>query len=244
MTTRSIVQIDEEKCDGCGQCIPNCAEGALRIVDGKARLVSDRFCDGLGACLGVCPRDAIRVVEREAEDFDEEAAVQHVKESEQSEAPRAPEPAMCPGLAAFGFGAAAAAPAATDSEADAVEEPSALSQWPVQLTLVPERAPFFDGADLLLAADCTAFALPDFHRRLLRGRKLLVGCPKLDDAGRYEQKLAAILRSNAIASLTVVHMEVPCCFGLVALARLALAACGKDIPLGDVTVGVRGGVTG
>ncbi len=240
MARRKIVQIDEEKCNGCGACIPNCAEGAIQLIDGKARLVSDTYCDGLGACLGTCPQDAIAVIEREADEFDEDAAVEHVRKLDQREVHHAHTAhAGCPGAALMSFGAADAAEDASETDEDA---PSALRQWPVQLMLVPPVAPFLDGADVLLAADCVPFAYAGFHSRLLKGKKLLVGCPKLDDAAFYAEKLADILRQNDVRSLTVVHMEVPCCFGLVALAKRALAASGKSIPVEDVTIGVHGEV--
>ncbi len=232
MAVREIVQIDEEKCNGCGECIPNCHEGALRIIDGKARLIRDTYCDGLGACLGTCPQDAITIVEREAEDFDLQAVSVHQSRGGQHSAGAA----GCPGAAMMD----------TVSDADAnvpatgAGHGSALAQWPIQLHLVPPDAPFFDGADLLLAADCTPFALADFHERLLRGRRLLIGCPKLDDSAYYAEKLGAILNRNDIRSLTVVHMEVPCCFGLIELAKRALAASGKHVPVKEVIVSLRG----
>jgi len=241
MARRKIVQIDEEKCNGCGACIPNCAEGAIQLIDGKARLVSETYCDGLGACLGTCPQDAIAVIEREADEFDEEAAMEHVHTLERQQARHAHTAhAGCPGAALMDFGAADEPATADAAEGD--EAPSALRQWPVQLMLVPPVAPFLDGADVLLAADCVPFAYAGFHGRLLKGKKLLVGCPKLDDAGFYAQKLADILRLNDIRSLTVVHMEVPCCYGLVALAKRALAESGKSIPVEDITIGVQGEV--
>jgi len=221
MAVRKIVQIAEEKCNGCGECIPNCAEGALKIIDGKARLVSDRHCDGLGACLGTCPQGAIMIVEREADEFDEAAV-----------GARADMPKGCV--------APDAAPHTARTEQSA--GPSALSQWPVQLSLVPVNAPFLKGADVLLAADCVPFALADFHARLLRGRKLLIGCPKLDDCGPYVEKLAQILKQNDIRSLTVAHMEVPCCFGLIALAKRAAAESGKQVPVEEVILSVQGDV--
>jgi len=241
VAVRTIVQIDEEKCNGCGQCIPNCAEGALQIIDGKARLVKEVYCDGLGACLGTCPQDAITLVEREAEEFDEQAAMQHVKAIQGHGKAQGPAVrAGCPGVALMDFASTGQAvrPAQPTGEA----QPSALTQWPVQLHLVPEQAPFFQNADLLLAADCVPFAYAGFHAELLSGRKLLVGCPKLDDAAFYAEKLTAILKRNDVRSLTVVHMEVPCCSGLVALARRALAVSGKCIPVEEVTIGVRGDV--
>jgi Pyruvate/2-oxoacid:ferredoxin oxidoreductase delta subunit len=232
MAIREIVEIDEERCNGCGQCIPQCAEGALRIVDGKARLVSDRHCDGLGACLGTCPQDAIRIVRREAEEFDESV----VTASNGPGSKRA-EGFACPAAAAFDRAAPAARPSDVRSGGA-----SALTQWPVQLRLVPVKAPFLDGADLLLAADCVPFAMGSFHRDLLAGRRLLIGCPKLDDAAYYVEKLGEILKANQVRSLTVVHMEVPCCHGMTVIARRALAASGKDIPLSEITVGIGGSV--
>ena len=230
MTKRKIVEIDERKCNGCGDCIPNCAEGAIQLIGGKARLVKDRYCDGLGACLGVCPQDAIRVIEREADAFDEAAVKQRQAHARGSHA-------GCPGAALMDFPDGAA-----ETELEGADAPSALRQWPVQLMLVPTRASFLDGADVLLAADCVPFAYAGFHSRLLRGKKLLVGCPKLDDAALYAEKLAEMLRLNDIRSLTIAHMEVPCCYGLVALARRALAESGKAIPVEEVTIGVRGDV--
>jgi Pyruvate/2-oxoacid:ferredoxin oxidoreductase delta subunit len=232
MALRKIIEIDEGKCNGCGKCIPNCAEGALQVVDGKARLVSEVFCDGLGACLGTCPQDAIRIVEREAEDFDEQAAVEHVRRRE-------PAPVhACPGAAVLGF----AEPERAATPSSAAPSPSALTHWPVQITLAPVQAPFYGGADLLLAADCVPFAFADFHRAFLQGRKVLIGCPKLDNAQAYVGKIAEILARNEIASLTVVHMEVPCCSGLTAVARKALEKSGSRVPLEDVTIGIRGDV--
>lgn len=234
MVVREIVKIDEEKCNGCGECVPNCVEGALQIVDGKAKLVNDSHCDGLGACLGTCPQDAISIVEREADEFDEEVVGEHVAQ-EHEEPTR-----TCPGLALQNFGGAAAdATAEPDGEPEAE---SALTQWPVQLELVPAGADFLDAADLLLAADCVPFAMADFHARFLGGRKLLVGCPKLDDAAHYADKLTQILRQHDLRSLTVVHMEVPCCHGLVAVMRKALQESGSDVPVEEVVIGIRGTV--
>jgi len=242
MAVRKIVCIDEEKCTGCGKCIPNCREGALQIVDGKARIVNDQYCDGLGACLGVCPEGAITIVKREADEFSESAVAAR-------EATKADVRARQRHAGAAGGGACPGAALLSIPEGDEAgmdgeraARPSALSQWPVQLRLVPVNAPFFDGADLLLAADCVPFAFADFHGRLLRGRKLLIGCPKLDDVTLYVQKLTAILKQNDVRSLTVVHMEVPCCYGLVALAQRAVAASGKALVVDDVVVGVQGNV--
>jgi Pyruvate/2-oxoacid:ferredoxin oxidoreductase delta subunit len=242
MAQRKIVRIDEEKCNGCGLCVPSCAEGAIQIVDGKARLVADVYCDGLGACLGECPEGAITIIEREAVPFDEEAAREHV-ERLRAQAASAERSGGCPGAAVrnLQLDLVPPGPAPRSTEAESSEsEPSALGNWPVQLHLVPPDAPFLQDADLLLVADCVPFALADFHRRLLRGRPVVIGCPKLDDAQSYVEKLAAMLTLSSVNSLTVVHMEVPCCTGLARIAEAALRASGRDIPLEAVTISIRG----
>ncbi len=232
---RKIVRIDQEKCDGCGLCAQACAEGAIEIVNGKARLVSESYCDGLGACLGECPRDAIVIEERQAAAFDPEAATArahgHFRPEERLSA-------ACPGSMARQIEPrlAKAGPVAQASSA------SELSHWPVQLRLVPPEAPFLRGADLLVVADCVPFALADFHNRYLRGRALVVGCPKLDDAAYYVMKLAEILRNSAVRSVTVVHMEVPCCFGLRRIVEMAMEQAGVAAPLTTVKIGINGQV--
>ena len=230
---RTIVKIDEEKCDGCGQCVPSCDEGAIELIDGKARLVSEVYCDGLGACLGECPQGAISMEDREANAFDEAAVEEHL-----SQKTAAPEPLACgcPGSMVMQIEPPAGAAAPDASE----PTPSALRNWPVQLHLAPTNAPYFQDADLLLVADCVPFALADFHTRILRGRPVVVGCPKLDDARFYADKLTELLKLSSVNSLTVVHMEVPCCSGLSHLAQVAVEASGKGIPLSDVTVGIAG----
>ena len=252
MALRTVVHIDEEKCDGCGLCVPGCAEGALQIVDGKARLVSDVYCDGLGACLGECPQDAITLVEREAEQFDEEAVAKRLEGLSGSESareqsadirllPKDPEPSFsgCPGSLSRTFEERpAAAPGPGSVPAGSVA--SQLANWPVQIMLAPAGAPFFDQSRLLIAADCAPFAYGDFHRRFLEGRTLLVGCPKLDDGEAYLRKLTDIFRQNDLRSIEVVHMEVPCCSGLVHLVRQALSASGKEIPTTLYRVGIKG----
>jgi len=246
---RKIIEIDEERCDGCGLCATACAEGAIQIIDGVARLVSDNYCDGLGACIGECPRDAIAIIEREAVEFDEEAVERHLagvsargpKEERGHGGATDTLACGCPGSMARELPHDARAAAHTGGD-EAGRTPSRLRNWPVQLHLVPTGAPYLQGASLLLAADCTGFALADFHRMLLDGRILLVGCPKLDDADFYRDKLAAILRENDIRDLTVAFMEVPCCFGLVNLARQAIADSGKDIPLSSIKLGIEGNV--
>lgn len=230
---RKIIKIDEEKCTGCGLCIPNCVEGALQIIDGKARLVKDAYCDGLGACIGECPEGAITLIEREAEAFDEEAAKAY---AEQMTGKEAEVPFVCPGAMVKDI----------QPESDATDHvpseipPSQLSNWPVQLNLVPPAAPYFQNADLLVVADCVPFAVADFHSKFLRGRIAVVGCPKFDDAGYYVEKLTEIFKQASINSLTVARMEVPCCSGLVRIVQSAMAASGKDIPFKAITLSIRG----
>jgi Pyruvate/2-oxoacid:ferredoxin oxidoreductase delta subunit len=241
MAVRNIVKIDEEKCNGCGQCVTACAEGAIKIINGKAKLVSDTYCDGLGACLGHCPQDAITVEPREAAEFDEEATNAYLASQKKEAAP-----AGCPGLAAHLFGDVNERKDAGDAEdadgAEVVATKSQLGHWPVQLKLVARTAPYFADADLLLVADCVPVAMADFHHKFLKGRAVAMGCPKLDDVQFYVEKLGDILKANTIRSLTVLHMEVPCCSGLTRVAREAIAVCGKDMPFEDVTVGLRGEV--
>lgn len=231
---REIVKIDQDKCDGCGLCATACAEGAIEIVDGKAHLVSESYCDGLGACLGECPRGAITIERRQASPFDSEAVEKHRQEA----APAPPLACGCPGTMARQTRPRSAA-AAADAGGPAESE---LTHWPVQLRLVPPDAAFLQDADLLIVADCVPFALADFHRRFLRGKCVVIGCPKLDDAPYYANKLAGLLRTSRVRSLKVIHMEVPCCGGLVRIARAALAESGRDIPFSEVTIGVTGEV--
>ena len=233
MATRKIVKIDKEKCNGCGLCTSNCVEGALQIIDGKAELFSDTVCDGLGACLGHCPQDAIAIIEREAADFDEKAVESFLHEKE-CEVRSNVEPlfAGCPSSKAVLFRTAEATPAFPSL--------SQLSHWPVQLRLVPVNAPYFHDADLLIAGDCVPFAYANFHHDFLRGKAVVVGCPKLDDLRSYREKLTEILRTNSIRSVTVAFMEVPCCFGLVKATEDALKASGKTIPLKKGRIGIQG----
>jgi len=257
---RKIVKIDEDKCNGCGLCVPSCAEGAIQIIDGKAKLLADQLCDGLGACLGDCPQDAITIIEREADEFDEVAVDQHLRETGRPAVAPGHAPAAAPVAARHGGGCPSAqlrsfappaggcpsarlvsidrpAPAAAPAAGPA---PSQLAQWPIQLHLVPPTAPFLREADVLLAADCAPFAYAGFHEELLRGKALLIACPKLDDTSPYLDKLTAMIQQSQIKSLTVVHMEVPCCSGLVHLARQAVARSGREIPLETIRIGIRG----
>ena len=230
---RKIIRIDEEKCNGCGLCAAACHEGAIGMAGGKARLLREDYCDGLGDCLPACPTGAISFEEREAPAYDE-AAVLAAKRARAASAARSEESAPAAAARKNAPAAARLRPAArggaqASGVSPAGEIQSELTQWPVQIKLVPERAPFFDGAHLLVAADCTAFAYGDFHRRFIRRRVTLVGCPKLDE-GDYAEKLTRILAANDVRSLTVVRMEVPCCGGIESAAKRALQASGKFIP--------------
>jgi NAD-dependent dihydropyrimidine dehydrogenase PreA subunit len=232
---RKIVHIDAEKCNGCGLCIEACHEGAIQLVNGKARLVSDVYCDGLGACLGECPQGAITIEEREAAAFSVEAVAARKTATEKDRTPSG-----CPGMRAARIPRRAESAGAGLGAAPAAQA-SALEQWPIQLHLVPVEAPYWDGAELLIAADCVAFAYGPFHCDLLRGRRLIIACPKLDDTSGYVDKLAAILATNDIRGITIAHMQVPCCQGLVRLVQAAIARVpGKRIPVHEVTIGIDG----
>ena len=236
MAKRQIIHIDQEKCDGCGLCVPSCAEGAIQIVDGKAQLLADKFCDGLGACLGECPQGALTIEARDAAEFvgpAPGAAAPHPAPAAPPAAPAAPEAFVCPGSRLQQFKRPAAAPAAGDS---------ALGHWPVKLRLVAPKAPFLKGANLLVAADCAPFAAGDFHARFLQGKALVCGCPKFEDSAESVAKLTAILQENDIQEITIVNMEVPCCFGLVQVVRQAMEASGKTPPVTICTLGTAGQV--
>jgi Fe-S-cluster-containing hydrogenase component 2 len=233
MVKRNIVQIDEAKCNGCGQCIPNCAEGALQIIDGKARIVKEAYCDGLGACLGHCPQGAITIIEREAPEFDEEAVHEHLETLKTRDA-------LTCGCPASQVQELKGSPAGR--ERAEVPAQSALRHWPIQLNLVPIQAPFFKDADLLVMADCSAVATPALHQRLLKDRSVVIGCPKFDDINHYVEKLTEILKRNDVGSLTVAHMEVPCCSALNVIAQRALDASGKMIPTQRLIVSVDGDI--
>ena len=235
---RRIIKIDKDACIGCGLCAEACHEGAIGMVDGKAVLLREDYCDGLGDCLPACPVGAITFEEREAPAYDE-AAVLAAKAAKEA----APAACGCPGSAARSLGgcpgSAAREMKAPSPAAEDGIRPGMLSQWPVQIQLVPVSAPFFRGADLLVAADCAAFAHGDFHRRFIDGRITLIGCPKLDHVD-YAEKLTAILRNNDIRSVTVARMQVPCCGGLENAVRRAVEASGKNIPLQVVIITAEG----
>ncbi|HRY61162.1 MAG TPA: 4Fe-4S binding protein [Candidatus Fermentibacter sp.] len=233
---RKIIRIDRERCDGCGKCASACHEGAIEVVDGKARLVKESYCDGLGACIGDCPRGALTIETREADGFDEKAVAGEMAKREASAKAAAPAPACgCPSAAARTL-----APSAP--QGSGVEIPSQLAAWPVQIALVPPSAPFFEGADLLIAADCTPFAFPDFHRRFMKGRVTLVGCPKLDDTGPYYEKLTEIFRTRGIRSVEVAYMQVPCCSALTRLVLAARGEAGASFPVRLTRIGLDGAV--
>ena len=249
---RKLIHIDEDLCNGCGQCVPGCAEGALQIIDGKARLVAERYCDGLGACLGECPTGALTVREVETEDFDPEAVTKqlqaegrpvpdHMPSPEELRLRPAARSGGCPGSRVMSFQPAAQT-ARTNESSTPSGESARLSHWPVQLHLVPPTAPFLQGADLLLAADCVPPAYPAFHSDLLPGRVLLLGCPKFDDVAAYERKLTEIFSLNDVKSVIIAEMEVPCCSNMSRLVARAAAASGKDIPLVRAIIGRDGTV--
>jgi Pyruvate/2-oxoacid:ferredoxin oxidoreductase delta subunit len=231
-TIRKVVNIDEEKCNGCGQCASACAEGAIKIINGKAKLVSETYCDGLGACLGKCPEDAITVTEKEVLPFSEEAVQENARALTYGAVH-----AGCPGTAIREF-----APAEAVNTRDDSPRESSLSNFPFQLALVPPTAPFLKEAALVLASDCVPFAYPAFHEDFLAGHTLLIDCPKLNDFEAHKAKLTEIIRRNKLKSLTVIRMEVPCCSGLTYMAEEAIKASGQKVNLNEVVISVRGTV--
>ena len=259
---RKIIEIDEDLCNGCGDCIVGCAEGALQLVDGKAKVVKEQFCDGFGDCVGTCPTGALKIVEREAEAFDEEATIEHVRNTGGEEAVKrmldaadvheakeqaaeAPKPKMggCPGMQVrmAEKKATAARPATTSAEGGGQVIKSDLEQWPIQLHLVPPKAPFFEDKELVVLSTCSPIASPDVHWRFVRGRSLVVACPKLDKTEGYVEKLAGIMSQNNIPKVIVVRMSVPCCGGLSMIAQQAHAASGRsDLAVEEVTIGLDG----
>ncbi|MHB0960194.1 MAG: ATP-binding protein [Pirellulaceae bacterium] len=245
MIQRNIIEIDEAKCDGCGLCVPACEEGAIRVVQGKARVVSETYCDGLGACLGHCPRGAISIVQRAAAPFDAAAVAEHLQAVQT--AVSVDVQTSCPGMRSVPLPvltsatpAPCAGTAASPSRASHGQS-SQLANWPVQLHLLSPGAPCLQGADLLLVADCVPFACAEFHGRVLDGRRpVAIGCPKLDDGQAYLQKLSQIVEIAKIRSITVVHMEVPCCSGLLRIAAAAAAHARSEILLHNIVVTVRG----
>lgn len=252
MAIRKVVHIDEEKCNGCGLCIPNCVEGALKIIDGKAKLVSDVYCDGLGACLGHCPQDAISIIEREADEFDEAEVHKYIasKKEEHLGSKGHVSHQGCPGSAIrqFNNGGRHGCPGSAakqfngNDDSDDVKVSSKLRQWPVQLALVPPNAPYLKGADLLITADCAPFAYGNYHNDFLKGRAVVVGCPKLDDVEYYVERLRDIIIENDLESITVLRMQVPCCGGISYAARTARDNSEINIPIKVVTIGIEGDI--
>jgi NAD-dependent dihydropyrimidine dehydrogenase PreA subunit len=237
---RNIISINENKCNGCGLCINACHEGAIELVNGKARLISDEYCDGLGDCLPQCPTDAIKIIQRDAVDYDVQAV--SIKKEQNSVKPNLP--CGCPGTMEKSI--------KRDVNLNVEEQltkiisgaevvvSSELNQWPVQLKLVNSKAAYLNGADILIAADCTAYAYGDFHKDFIKGRVTMIGCPKLDDNDYYKQKIAEILKNNNIKSITVVRMEVPCCAGIVSFVKEAMLLSGIIVPYKEVTIGMNG----
>ena len=232
---RKIIRIDDELCDGCGSCVPSCAEGAIEVLDGKARVVAEKYCDGLGACLRECPKGALTVEEREAEEFDEKAVEEHLSAREKEKpAQGIPMAHGCPSAKLQTF---AAKPL---GEEVPTLQASALSHWPVQIRLVPPTAPFLKGANLLVAADCAPVAYPNFHRDFLKGKAVMVGCPKFDDVQGYVDKFTDIFRSANIKSVIVLDMEVPCCSALPKIVKRGMELAGKSVPMEEVVISARG----
>lgn len=252
MALRNIIEIDEELCNGCGKCVTACAEGAIQMIDGKARLVADVYCDGLGACIGDCPVDALKVVQRDADEFDESkvndrllslgrppVALPHESKSQGCPSVQS-HPIFAPSGGCPGSQARSMQPAPVSDGADASNVTSQLAQWPIQLHLVSPQAPYFKDSHLLVVADCVPFALPGFHQRMLKGNPIAIACPKLDDTSPYVEKLAAIIKLNNLTGITVAHMEVPCCTGIRIMVERAREDAGVDVPVTDIVVGVDG----
>ena len=237
IVTRKIIEIDEERCDGCGNCVLSCAEGAIQIIDGKAKVIADKYCDGLGACIGDCPQDALKIIEREADEFDEVAVEAMLKQQKTGQ----PSGGGCPSAALKTFPTADdACNCANEPKIQAAGTQSTLGHWPVQIRLVPVGAPFLTGADLLIAADCVPVAYPSFHQDFLKGKVVMIGCPKFDDASAYVDKFAQIFKGSAIKSITALIMEVPCCSGMPAIINKALEKAGVEIPVKEVVISSQG----
>lgn len=239
MVKRKIVDIDEELCDGCGVCVPACAEGAIQVIDGKARLVAEKYCDGLGACLGECPKGALNVVEREAEEFDEEAVEEYLSQRTQ-DVEATPMACGCPSAQLQSLADSSTCEEANQPSQEIPKAGSALTHWPVQIRLVPPTAPFLKNADLLVVADCTALAYPEIHRDFIHGRVVLMGCPKFDDPSLYVERFQEIFEKVPIRSVTVLTMEVPCCQGLPVMVKKGMEQAGKILGLEQVVISTRG----
>ena len=252
---RQMIEIDEELCDGCGECVISCPEGALKVIDGKAKVVKESFCDGLGACIGECPQGALSIIETEVEEYDEKGVIAHIKENTpelldkhldhlRDHADELPNKVLvqaniipsCPSSRAMQWDAKG------DSSSKAVRTSSELRQWPVQLHLVSPDAQYFKNADLIIVADCVPFAYANFHQDFLKGKSIIIGCPKLDDTDLYLEKITQLLKNSDVKSLEVINMEVPCCFGLMRLVTEAIKRSGKNIPLKQRIIGIKGDI--
>jgi len=239
---RKIIEIDEKLCDGCGNCVLACAEGAIQIIDGKAKVIADKYCDGLGACIGDCPQDALKIIEREADDFDEEAVEVFLKQQKADKKQAEPDGCGCPSTTISTF------PTANAGACDCANKPSiqssggasSLGHWPVQIKLVPAGAPFLKDSNLVIAADCVPVAYPTFHADFLKGNTVMIGCPKFDNADENIEKLSQIFKVSGIKSITAVIMEVPCCSAMPMIIKKALEKAGVDIPYKEVVVSYRG----
>ena len=235
---RKVIEIDEALCNGCGQCVPSCAEGAIEIINNKARLVADRYCDGLGACIGECPEGALKIIERDAEEFDEEAVYEYLEKKKKTDSLKDKSlPCGCPSTQLHTFHI----PGHSQNVLTGGNG-SALTHWPVKIRLIPASAPFLKGADILIAADCSPIASGGFHHDYLKGKVVMIGCPKFDDLNMYREKFIQIFNNVDIKSITTVSMEVPCCSGLPAIVKKALDETGKTIPLEEIVISVRGDV--
>jgi len=247
---RKIIQIDEELCDGCGQCVPDCAEGSLKIIDGKARLVADKLCDGLGACMGSCPTGALKIIERDADEFDEEAVEKYLAEEKKKAEAKAPETMDCgcasTHIQSFKSVSQESQPSSCQSAnipvdlSSAGSAVSALNHWPVQIRLIPAHAPFLQNCDLLVAADCTAVTVRNFQEKYLERKVVMMGCPKFDDAENYIERFSEIIATCNLKSLTILIMEVPCCSAMNVIIKKAIEKAGVNVPVEQITISTRG----
>ncbi len=241
MAIRDIIKINEEKCDGCGKCVPGCAEGAIKIINGKAKLIADNLCDGIGNCIGHCPQDAIEINKRDAEEFDETAVEKHLEKISVKNVIGNTIHKGCPGSKSMSInnGISKSSVDVIESDIELKIKPQ-LKQWPVQLKLVPETAPYFENSELLITADCVPFAYPNYHLDLLKNKSVVIGCPKLDDVGFYINKLVNIIKLNNIKDVTVAYMEVPCCQGIVKAVEEAVKIVNKDVNVKKVKIKITG----
>lgn len=236
---RKIIEIDEELCDGCGECVPACAEGAIQVIDGKAKLVAEKYCDGLGACMGHCPTGALKVIEREAEEFDEESVEEYLQELE--EKAKEAEPVLPCGCPSTNIQILSPRVPVNDvGKAGEDEIASQLSHWPIQIKLVPASAPFLKGANLLVLADCCAVAYANLHRDFLQGKVVMMGCPKFDNPDEYVSKFTEVFKKADIKTITIVTMEVPCCSGLSKIIEKALRSAKKIVPIKEICISTKG----